>query len=161
LYSRFCRSKNTKDNKKNMAFLLVWEKDSYIERFLVLSLCTHVLQPTLIHLYQTPSLLPSPLPIMVSVSLRLLYLFLYSGHIDLFQVLGFLPFPYFSCVCSPLSVWPYPIILLHLFWVYNPHMRENMQFLAFWTWLTLLKMMFSSSIHWLANDKISFFFMAE
>jgi hypothetical protein len=26
-------------------------------------------------------------------------------------------------------------------------MRENMQLLAFWTWLTSLKMMFSSSIH--------------
>jgi hypothetical protein len=29
------------------------------------------------------------------------------------------------------------------------------------TWLTLLRMMFSNSIHLPANDKISFFFMAE
>jgi hypothetical protein len=36
-----------------------------------------------------------------------------------------------------------------------------MQFLPFWDWLTLLKTMFSISIHLLANDKISFFFMAE
>jgi hypothetical protein len=40
-------------------------------------------------------------------------------------------------------------------------MRENMRFLAFWAWLTSLKMMFSSSIHLFANDKISFFFVAE
>jgi hypothetical protein len=33
-----------------------------------------------------------------------------------------------------------------------------MQYLAFCAWLTLLKMMFSSSIYLLANDKFSFFF---
>jgi hypothetical protein len=31
----------------------------------------------------------------------------------------------------------------------------------FWAWLTWLRMMLSSSIHLLANDKISFFYMAE
>jgi hypothetical protein len=45
--------------------------------------------------------------------------------------------------------------------VYIPHIRENMWFLAFWARLTLLKMMFSSSIHLLANDKISFYLVAE
>jgi hypothetical protein len=44
-------------------------------RFLVLLLCTCVLEPTLVHLYQTSSLLPGPLPIVASVSLRLLYSF--------------------------------------------------------------------------------------
>jgi hypothetical protein len=39
-------------------------------------------------------------------------------------------------------------------------MRENIQFFVFWAGLTLLRMMFSSSIHLRANDKISFFFMA-
>jgi hypothetical protein len=58
----------------------------------------------LVHLYQTSSLLPGPLPIVVSASLRLLYSLLYSEHIKYFQVLGFLPFP--SCAQSPLSVWP-------------------------------------------------------
>jgi hypothetical protein len=33
------------------------------------------------------------------------------------------------------------------YWVYIPHMRENMQPLAFWSWLILPKMMFSISIH--------------
>jgi hypothetical protein len=65
-----------------------------------------VFQPTLVHLYQTSSLLPCPLHRMASASLRLLYLHTYSGHISHIQVLGFLPFPYFSHVRSPLSVLP-------------------------------------------------------
>jgi hypothetical protein len=40
-------------------------------------------------------------------------------------------------------------------------MRENMAFLPFLAWLTSLKMKFSSSTHLLANDKISFFFVAD
>jgi hypothetical protein len=52
----FCRRKNIKDDKKNKVFLLVWDKDSYTERFLVFP-CTNVLQPKLVHLYQTSSLL--------------------------------------------------------------------------------------------------------
>jgi hypothetical protein len=86
--------------------LLAWDKDSYTERFLALLPCTGVLQSKLVHLYQTSSLLPSHLPIVVFAYLSLLYLFLYSGHINHFQVLGSLPFPYSSCTCSPLSVWP-------------------------------------------------------
>jgi hypothetical protein len=43
--------------------------------------CTCVLQPILAHLYQTSSLLPSPLPTVASASLRLLYSLLYSEHI--------------------------------------------------------------------------------
>jgi hypothetical protein len=67
-------------------FLLVRENDSCTEKFLAL-------QPTLIHLYQTSSLIPDPLPTVASDSLRLLYLLLYSEHINHIQVLGFLPFP--------------------------------------------------------------------
>jgi hypothetical protein len=87
-------------------FLLFWDKDSYIERFLALLPCTCILQPTLVHLCQTSLLLPGHLPIVASVSLRLLYWLLISGHIKHFQVLGFLPFPYSSCMHSLLSVWP-------------------------------------------------------
>jgi hypothetical protein len=87
-------------------FLLVWDKDSYTERFLALLPCTCVLQLTLVHLYQTSSLLSSPLPIVASASLRLLYLLLHSKYINHIQVLGFLLFPYSSCTHSPLSVWP-------------------------------------------------------
>jgi hypothetical protein len=105
LVLQFCWRENISDNKKDIAFLLVWDKDSYTERFLELLPCTCVLQPTLVHLHQTSSLLPGPLPIAASASLRWLYLLLYSGHINHFQVLGFLPFPYSSCMCSPLSVW--------------------------------------------------------
>jgi hypothetical protein len=55
-----------RDNKKDIMFLLMWDKDRYTERFL---LC--VLQPTLVHLYQTSVLLPGPLPIVTSASLFL------------------------------------------------------------------------------------------
>jgi hypothetical protein len=46
--------------------------------------CSCILQPKLVHLYQTSSLLPSHLTIVASVSLRLLYSLLYSGHIKYF-----------------------------------------------------------------------------
>jgi hypothetical protein len=90
LVLRFCWRENIRDNKKDIAFLLVWDKDSYIEKILALLSCTCVLQPTLVHLYQTSSLLPSPLPIAASDSLRLQYSLLYSEHINHIQVLGFL-----------------------------------------------------------------------
>jgi hypothetical protein len=106
LVLQFCWRENIRDNKKDIAFLLEWEKGSYTERLLVLLPCTCVLQPKEIHLYLTSSLLPSPLPTVASASLRLLYSLLYSGHINHIQVLGFLLFFYPSCVCSPLSVWP-------------------------------------------------------
>jgi hypothetical protein len=57
------------------------------------------------HLYQTTLLFPGSLPIVTSATLRLLYSLLYSEHIDHNQVLSFLPFPSFSHVHSPLSVW--------------------------------------------------------
>jgi hypothetical protein len=47
----FCWRENIRDNMKDIAFLLVWDKDSHTERFLVLLLCTCVLQPILVHLY--------------------------------------------------------------------------------------------------------------
>jgi hypothetical protein len=58
----------------------------------------------LVHLYHTSSLLPGPLPIVASASLRFLYSLLNREHINHLQVLGFLSFPYFSHACSPLSV---------------------------------------------------------
>jgi fucose 4-O-acetylase-like acetyltransferase len=96
-----CRRKNINDNKKNVAFLLVWDKVMYIERFLVFFPCICVLQPTLVHLYQSSSLFPRPLPIAASASLRLPYLLLYSKRINHIQVFGFLPFPYPSYAQSP------------------------------------------------------------
>jgi hypothetical protein len=69
-----------KDNNKKI--LLVWDKNSYIGVILVLFPCRYVLQPKVVHLYQISSLLPSPLPIVFLASLRLLYLILYSEHIN-------------------------------------------------------------------------------
>jgi hypothetical protein len=103
---QFCWRESIRDNKKDTAFLLVSDKDSYTEKFAALLPCTCVLQPKLIHLYQTSSLLPGHLPIVASISLRLLYSLFYSTHIKHFQVLGFLPFLYSSRACFPLSVWP-------------------------------------------------------
>jgi hypothetical protein len=99
--------------------LLVWDEDSYTERFLALLPCTSVLQPKLVHLYQTSSLLPSPCPIVASARLRWLCSLLCSEHINRIPVSGFLPFPYASLRVLPLACDPYPIISLHLFWVYD------------------------------------------
>jgi hypothetical protein len=46
----FCWRENIGDSKKDLAFLLVWDKDRYTERFLALLPCICVLQPTLVHL---------------------------------------------------------------------------------------------------------------
>jgi hypothetical protein len=101
----FCWKENIWNSKKDIAFLLNWGKYSNTKRFLALLPYTCVLKHTLVHHYQTSSLLPSPLPVVVSASWRLLYSPLYSEHINHIQLLGFLPFPYFSHSHSPLSVW--------------------------------------------------------
>jgi hypothetical protein len=107
LFLQFCWRENIRNNKKDIVFLLVWDKDSYTDRFLALLPRTCVSQLTLVHLCQTSLLLPGLLPIVASAHLRLLYSLLYmSTYINLIKVLGFLLFPYFSHACSPLSVWP-------------------------------------------------------
>jgi hypothetical protein len=59
---QLCWRENISDNKKDISFLLIWDKDSYTERIIVLLPCACVLQPTLVHFYQTSLLLPGPLP---------------------------------------------------------------------------------------------------
>jgi hypothetical protein len=49
LLSNFIKEK-TKDKKKNMTFLLVWDKYSCTGSFFVLFPCIYVLQPQLVHL---------------------------------------------------------------------------------------------------------------
>jgi hypothetical protein len=101
---RFYRRKNIKDKKRSMPFLLVWDKDSYTGSLLVLFPCICVLQPQLIHFFQSSSLLPSPLPIVAPASLRFLHSFLYSKHINHIQVFGFLPLSDPSFAQFPLNV---------------------------------------------------------
>jgi hypothetical protein len=101
----FSRRKNIKDKKRHMVFFLVWDKESYTRRYLVLFPCIYLLQPQLVLLYQTSSFFPSPLPMVAPTSLRFLYSFLYSEHINHIQIFGVLPFPYPSCGNLPL-VWP-------------------------------------------------------
>jgi hypothetical protein len=62
LFSNFVEEKYIKDKNRNMAFLLVWDKDSYTGCFLVLFPWICVLQLQLVHLFQSSSLLPSPCP---------------------------------------------------------------------------------------------------
>jgi hypothetical protein len=50
LVLRLCWQGNIEITRKTV-FLLVWDKGSYTERFLLLLPCTCVLQPTLIHLH--------------------------------------------------------------------------------------------------------------
>jgi hypothetical protein len=96
---------NIRDNKKRHSILLLWDKDSCIESPSIASM--HMcMEPIFVHLYKTSSLLPGPLPIVALANLKLLYSLLYSEHINHIQVLGFLPFPCFSCVHFPISVWP-------------------------------------------------------
>jgi hypothetical protein len=145
-----------------MVCLLVWDKNSYTGGFFLLFLCRCVLQSKLIHLYQTSSLFPSPLPIVASPSLKLCIHSYTVSTSTTFKFMVSVPFSLPPVCDFPLVSDLCPIILLHLFYVYNPHMRENMWLLAFWAWLTYsLKMIFSSSIHLLTHDKASFFFVAE
>jgi hypothetical protein len=98
----FVEVKNVNDKMRNMAFLLVWYKDNYTGSFLVLFPCMYVLQLQLIHLFQSSSLLPSPLPVVALASLKFRYSFLYSEHIKHIKVFGFLPRLYLSLHNHPL-----------------------------------------------------------
>jgi hypothetical protein len=105
LIFRFCWIENMKDKKKNMAFLLIWNKDNYTKRFLELLPRTFVLQPVLGHLYQTSSLLPGPLPIVASVSLRLIYSLLYREDYKPYSSFRFPSLSLFLlCTVSPQCV---------------------------------------------------------
>jgi hypothetical protein len=103
LFSDFCWRKKIKEKRE---VLLAWDKDNYIRRVLALLLCTCVIQPKMVHLYQTSSLLPSPLEIVASDSLRLLYSLFYSKHINHIQGFGFLPFSIPPMCGLPLVCYP-------------------------------------------------------
>jgi hypothetical protein len=94
----YCWRENIRNNKKDIAFLLGWGKDSYAERYLALFPGIYAWQPTFV---QTSSLLSSPLPIVASATL---FTSPELGH-QLHQILGFFPFHYSFCACSHLSVW--------------------------------------------------------
>jgi hypothetical protein len=81
----------------------------------VLYLYICVLQHKWIHFYQTASQLTSPILIVASASLRLLYLFLYSEHINHIRFLVSFPCP-FPSVCGLPLVWPVSYIIAAFFW---------------------------------------------
>jgi hypothetical protein len=92
LFSNFVEEK-TWDNMKDIAFLLAWDKDSYTEILIIASMHRCITTCT----GSSLSLLSCHLPIVTSASIRLPYSLLWSENINLFQVLGFLSFPYSSC----------------------------------------------------------------
>jgi hypothetical protein len=62
---------------------------------------TSVLQPKLIHLYQMSSLLPGHL-----CCFKVIILAPLQWEHQTRSSFGFPTFPYHSCMCPPLSVWP-------------------------------------------------------
>jgi hypothetical protein len=103
---QFCWKEDISNNKKDIALLLVWDKESYTERFLALVSCTSVLQPKLIHLYHTSS----PLPWSPSYSdlchFKITILAPLQWTHQTLSSLGFSTYAYSSFMCPPLSVWP-------------------------------------------------------
>jgi hypothetical protein len=73
LFLQFCWREDKSNDKKNIAFLLVEIRTAIQRDFVALLPYTSILQPELIHLFLTSSLLPGHLPILTSVILRLLF----------------------------------------------------------------------------------------
>jgi hypothetical protein len=99
-----------------MAFLLVWGKDSYTKRLLVLLPCTCVSLPALVHLCQTSLLLPwSPSHSGLCQFKITIFAPLQWAHKTLsnFRFLSLSLF--LLCMFLPLVCDPGPITLLHLF----------------------------------------------
>jgi hypothetical protein len=71
-------------------------------------------------------------------------------------------FHYFKHVLHvSLYIIMFGFLYMFIFWIYLPHMRENICPLSFSTWFTLLNTMSSNCIHLPSNHVVSFFFMAE
>jgi hypothetical protein len=83
--------------------LLVWDKDSYTERFLVLLPCTCVLQPELLIYTRLFTTSRSPSHSGLCQFKITLFAPLQWAHKTL-SSFGFPTFPYSSCMNSPLSV---------------------------------------------------------
>jgi hypothetical protein len=82
---QFYWRENIRDNKKDLAFLLAWDKGSNTEIVLVLLPYTCVLQPKSVHLYHTSSLLPGHFSTVASVSFRLFCYLLSVGTPNTFK----------------------------------------------------------------------------
>jgi hypothetical protein len=111
------------------------------------------------HLLYFSSFYLSPFLIVVSTSLKILYSFLYREYFNHIHHSNFLLYPTSLAYMWPPLAWlVFHSIAVFVSGLYS-NMNENMQLLAFCTWLTSLKMMFSSSFHLPANDKISLLFV--
>jgi hypothetical protein len=65
--------------------------------------CIYVLQPKLVHLLYFSSFYLSPLLMVVSTVLKILYSFLYRGYINHIHFLNFPLLPLPSCLCPYFS----------------------------------------------------------
>jgi hypothetical protein len=97
---QFSWREDINNNKKVIAFLLVWDKGSYTKKFLALLPRTWVSQPKLIHLYQTSSLVL----MLISRGLKILYSFLFREYTSHIHLLKFLLSPSFSYIWPVLRV---------------------------------------------------------
>jgi hypothetical protein len=94
----------------------------------------------------------SPLLMVISTGLKILYLLLQRKSISHVHLLNFLLLPP-SLICDLPLVRPvFHSIAVFVLGLYSTYERKR-GLLAFWTWLTSLKMMFSSSIHLPADKK--------
>jgi hypothetical protein len=84
------REKKKKEEEEE-TFLVVY--NSYSRSFLVALLCLYVLWPNLVHLLYFSSFYLSPLLMVVSTSLKILYSFLYREYINHIHLLYFLLLP--------------------------------------------------------------------
>jgi hypothetical protein len=60
-------------------------------------------------------------------------------------------FYYYKMSYIWVCIWSRLFLCMFFFWIYLPHMRENMCPLCFWSWLTSLNMMSSNCMHSLSN----------
>jgi hypothetical protein len=102
---QFCWREDISNSKKDIVFLLVWDKDSCTERFLVLLPYTCVLQLKLAYLPDPFTTSQSPshsdlcrFKVTILATLQWAYQTLSSFWFPIFH--------YSSCVCSPFSMWP-------------------------------------------------------
>jgi hypothetical protein len=102
---QFCWREDISNNKKDSIFAS-WDKDSYTERFLALLPCTSVLQFKLIISTRPLHYFPVTFPYWPLFVLRLTILDPLQWAHETLSSFGFPTFPYSSCMCPSLSMWP-------------------------------------------------------
>jgi hypothetical protein len=102
---QFCWRVNISNNKNDIAFLLVWEMDSYTEipRIASMHMCVTTWNDSSLPGVFTTSWSHSHIDL---CHFKAAILALLQWAHQTLSSFGFLAFPYFSCMCPPLIVWP-------------------------------------------------------